>query len=356
MSLDLNQYFTPKIILNDLDAILRSIEINKSETVIADFTVGEGALLEVAEKLFPEADLIANDIDAKLITKLRKSKQSWKLYNSDFEKIVTYKKFRGSLDLILANPPYSSPHSRFHVFSLDGAEFKASYVASYIAKSLKLLKPSGYMIAIIPSSFMHTDTDRKFVDHLSKNYIFEKIRDYPSRAFIGCDASTTLIKIQKAKPYKILQSKLFPQNLFKIVRGWVPMHLTSAYFDGSIPVLHTTDLKKELSIQKQYFTSNRHLSGAHLIIPRVGRPDKSKVLIYSCEKFAISDCLFALQSDINNLTKIKEIIHQDEEFPQIYGGTGAKYISLSHLNVYLGKIIQKEPKLIRETHITNAVI
>ncbi|WP_162393952.1 N-6 DNA methylase [Deinococcus kurensis] len=335
---ELNQYFTPASVLADIEALISTIQKNEANLRIADFTAGEGALLESAENYFSNAIYVANDIDKSLCRRLKLKKPYWLVFNRDFDKVISPSGPFSPFDIILANPPFSGPGSRDHMVKLENNSYKCSYVIKFIIKCLKFMKPEGHLIIVAPSSILHSNKDKEVLSRIKYNFKFNIIREYSDKTFPRCNASTVLIHIQKSKPENAVRIFSDSQESIEIIRGWVPIHTTYPKSKDLTPVLHTTNLWKEIIEPEKYTDSKRSLSGAFLLIPRVGKPYKEKIIICERDKFALSDCLFAIKGEKSYLIRLQSLILEDEGFAKIYGGTGAKYISIDHLKDYISKL------------------
>src|SRR5579872_1794059 len=104
-----DQYFTPGPVAEAIVARLRS----QSESIVADFAAGDGELLRAAQKRWPQARIVAADIDAACVRRLRRLHPKWTIHNHDFlhcdPRHGAARLFHalGEISLILLNPPFS---------------------------------------------------------------------------------------------------------------------------------------------------------------------------------------------------------------------------------------------------------
>lgn len=123
----------------------------------------------------------------------------WKLYFADvFQE-------KGGFDVIIANPPYV--FTRGSDFSKD---FKVSIKKNYetgigkinlfslfIEQGVKILKPKGDLIFIVPNTLFRATPYKPIRQFLVEKYLINKIVDLQAGIFEYVTASTTIIGIQK---------------------------------------------------------------------------------------------------------------------------------------------------------------
>jgi hypothetical protein len=85
----------------------------------------------------------------------------------------------------------------------------------------------------------------------------------------------------------------------ELMRGNIPMNIAKKPRPGKErPLLHTTSVRNG-TIGQQFKTTQpgRMLNGPAVLLPRVGKPKLSKMVVFEpTEKTYISDCLIALRT------------------------------------------------------------
>src|SRR5690606_570187 len=128
----------------------------------------------------------------------------------------------------------------------------------------------------------------------------------------------------------------YKKNVKSIKRGQItPKHIKKYHDDGHLFV-HTTNLNDNSLQHLQYKinTTYSKIEGPAVILPRVGRPNLSKVcIIPENETYAISDCIIGIQTfNQSQSVELFNWIHKNwKEFLKLYNGTGAKYLTISEL-------------------------
>ena len=81
----------------------------------------------------------------------------------------------------------------------------------------------------------------------------------------------------------------------------------------------------------------RTISGPAILIPRVGRPSVSKVVLIGEEKVVLSDCVIALRTTPpgSEVELAREIKRNWLTFQQIYGGSCAPYTTIRRIREML---------------------
>lgn len=154
------KFFTPKPVASVMAKLLPF----KKNPVIMDSTCGAGTFLAEASYLWrhDECTLVANDVEASLVEltmlnlELVTSKKHIKHYLSTniFDPTLEFIKWYNSADYILANPPFSL---KIEQEQFESNLFSSGYRNSdalFIDTALKLLKPDGRLICILPHSII----------------------------------------------------------------------------------------------------------------------------------------------------------------------------------------------------------
>jgi hypothetical protein len=120
-----------------------------------------------------------------------------------------------------------------------------------------------------------------------------------------------------------------------LYRGKVQMHMRGGNRKRlSIPLVHSTGLRYGSVNFGQFRTMlTRHtINGPVILLPRVGKPDKSKVVLYLGRRsFVMSDCVLAIDT-CGDLRRVhSKIVREWGSISKLYKGTGARFLSLADL-------------------------
>lgn len=201
-----------------LSWMYRSIESSQLATTVLDPACGELSLLKALDRTradSPKMRAIGIDIDPEAISANEKDKfvvnRHVELFQADFL-LPTGRKYDsaeywidrvGEIDLIVANPPWSS--NRIYSASglkKSGFELAAGQYDSYVLfveLSMKLLSPGGMAAFILPDSIFAGEGKglRKL---LAENYSLKVIARLGEKLFPGVNRATTVILVQRKTP------------------------------------------------------------------------------------------------------------------------------------------------------------
>lgn len=112
---------------------------------------------------------------------------------------------------------------------------------------------------------------------------------------------------------------------------------------GTAPLAHSTDLNNfGLTLNgHRAAAGSSAIQGAFVALSRVGNPKKEKIALhYSRTKIAISDCIIALRCRTKEQasTLHSALLNNWPVLKSLYGGTGARYITVSKLVSHLSKL------------------
>lgn len=204
------QYFTDPAIV---ELALKPISRDKVHTII-DPAVGNGVFLRQCKQIWPKALIFGVDLDRGLVEKLR-SEFAFSgrviagnsLHNDTFHKGKMRRIMQqGGFDLVVGNPPFSRQGIRdqplLRTFQIVGPPGKRiypnqPYEVLFVEQFLKLCKPGGYVIIVLPNGLLCNPRDahiRKFI--LERADILE-ILNIPASIFNGTDARTAGLILRK---------------------------------------------------------------------------------------------------------------------------------------------------------------
>lgn len=341
-----DSHYTPEVLSKKL---LNYFKFENIKT-IADFCVGNGALLESAQKIYNNAEFFGSDISDKVLSRLKKLNPHWNLSRCDF----TNSKSRNStnilknrndgFDLILMNPPFTCRGGTIHKVELNNKYFSVSTSMLFIVESLKYLSENGVLLAILPVSVAYSQKDRLIWNKLVEDYKLNILHQPSINHFKDCSPSIILVSINTNKTNKLEES--LQNNIFHTIedislfRGKISMYKVKDYINDGPLFIHTTNLRNNRLVNLNLRLKNplSEISGPAVLIPRVGLPNPEKMTIINHnETYTASDCIIGLKTktlqDSKNLFNLLQT--NWKSFKNLYRGTGAKYITLEKLGKYL---------------------
>jgi len=340
-------HYTP----HDLaQAMIACVPAGFTPTMVADFSAGEGSLLNEASRHWPEATIFANDLNKKSTRMLASLNKSWVVSCSDFLKPTSHTstKFSSkqkSMDLILLNPPFSE-RGRKAAEWFDKPSVKSGLAATFVNLSLKYLSAEGYMIAILPNGSLHSERDSQAWTEISKDYVVEIIADNPMRTFKTAVARTSIVRITRRRLTNTINKDPISHANNKscaLHRGRMQMHSIKNCLNG-FPLVHTTELRNGIVILNNkhgLVSAKAFVKGPALLFPRVGMITPEKICVLeSRHNIVLSDCVLALEfAKLEHALAVRNHLLSDwGNFSIIYSGTGAKYTTIKRVAAYFSEI------------------
>ncbi|MEQ9007001.1 MAG: N-6 DNA methylase, partial [Ekhidna sp.] len=305
-----DQYFTP----TDLANALASSATVRRVKIIADFAAGHGNLLTALKKRWPNAHMLATDIDPRCVRELSQNYPSWDCFCCDFldsNSIASnweLQRVYNKCDLIVLNPPFSGRGGAFVSIQNSQGVIKCSRAMAFVISAIQFLRKGGEICAILPVSCLTSVKDKEAREFCYNTCEVNEIDRFNRKAFPGCNATTALIKLRKKRvkeSSKIRSSfnhSLAPNSpniSVKIKRGCVPVfRAENGYSGGIFPFVHSTDLRNfsVSEIERNVHIEKRIVCGPAVLIARVGSPSSKKCAIhYGSEPIVLSDCVIAIE-------------------------------------------------------------
>jgi methylase of polypeptide subunit release factors len=341
----MDHFYTP----SELAAFLAGAAKQKAPECVADFAMGDGALLRAARQRWPRARLIGSDIRSSAIDDAF-SLSDAETHICDFlsaeENIPSLRHVEQACDVILLNPPFTCKGNERYSALVDNSEYRGSKALAFVARAIRYLKPTGEIVAILPASCATSLRDRELLQSLSERYCVEQVGELNRNAFPGCSVSVLILRIRIGTTPKSRRPAPPPTSLTamrdfqaELMRGVTPIYRTGDV--GTIPVLHTTDLRLEKFVPTRWISGSRRLlEGTAIVLPRVGRPDRSKLMLIETSAVELSDCIFALRaSPIDCTAELFRLM--TSSWPRIeasYGGSCAPYLTLMAVRGLLSEL------------------
>ncbi len=343
--------FTPPSLANRLVSCLRVRSVN----VVADFAAGAGALLDAAQSRWPTSRIFATDIDRAQLRTLRRDRPAWITANCDFlnersrRRVLGLDAFKGNVDAVLLNPPFSCIGATTISISVSGRGLRGSKAGAFVVLATEYLRKGGELVAIVPSSFLTSEKDHAFRQHLAEIGTLDEIDSSCGADFESVTLHAAMIRFRKGKPAAVPDpirvtpsaSLLSARLNCSIVRGVQQIH--SLNNSGvAFRFAHSTELRDEGIIPRveRVRPSTRSVLGPALLLPRVGAVTPQKLAVLARGRVVLSDCVIALQCDSTAVCqelKARLLANWDLFF-KAYAGTGARYITISRLKALLGTL------------------
>lgn len=314
---------------------------------IADFACGEGSLLLAAERRWPAASMIANDISAASIASLRKSRPKWQVACSNF---VSPRSVRSSslrhhlagVDLVLLNPPFSRKNRQTYEVAVGDEVLHASIAMAFVVNSIPFLRQDGAILAVLPDGCLVSMHDEPVWRALRNQFNVEVIRDNSRSAFQGVRARTCLVRMTKLSMHVAVPEQVAASAGPTILRGRVQMHsrkVVSAKLGK--PLVHTRHLLNGEVVSSGEHVEGAVLSGPALLFPRVGLVTPGKLCVLrNGQRVTLSDCVLGVvcKSETDAETLRQMVLASWPIFASAYRGTGAPYITVERASAVLAEI------------------
>lgn len=322
---------------------------------IADFAAGAGALLGPAQLKWPNATIVATDVDRPTLNQLTSLNPDWYVGSCDFLNwrsrlsSPVLRRFSRLVDLVLLNPPFSCRGGAKRTINVQGETFQASVATCFFLQALDYLAPNGEIAAVLPAGFATSQKDNVAREYLSSIGTLTVASRLPRNLFPNHFAATQLVHFTRGQQVSHGCSAVpasvpvVPRILVRVVRGTYQMHRLHKRDGTPVRFAHTSDLQKGAVVPRICATETQCpcVRGPAVLIPRVGKPDQTKVALYdSSAPLALSDCVFGIEC--RNLTETRVLLNRIQRWwPDLanqYGGTGAPYLTVSHLIGWLYRV------------------
>ena len=319
---------------------------SESPAVVADFAVGDGSLLLAAQQRWPRATCLGTDVDLSRAAELLRQNVSFG--RCDFTNSLSRRASRlirsasGLIDVCLLNPPFSSRGATRWPVGLGGKRMTCGRPLAFVVTALSYLRPEGELVAVLPSGTVTAERDRAVWDVLGQLYDWTVVERYPRGVFVGCTSATVVVHFKPGATPNA-SSSVVAVNLgdqVRLRRGTKQMHV--ARNGGDLPLVHTTELRggKVDTSARRVKTASVVVTGPAVLIPRVGKPTKDKVCLVESGSFAISDCVFALETkSVASGRRVRSLLLKSwEQIEGAHGGSCAPFLTARRLIDVLERI------------------
>lgn len=318
---------------------------------IADFSAGDGSLLRAASERWPNAQIIATDIQSGLVRQIREENPGWLVGRCDFlldRSSMSCKPLmgqKGNIDVVLLNPPFST---RGQLDKTD-TQGSSSIAIRFLQRAAAYTSPQGEICAILPISSLYGEKDESARRNIESEWEISVIEKLRRGSFPGCFAESAIVKLTRrgvGSDAYILRTPV-PAADYGIFRGRVHVHMAKAKSRGSrVEFIHSTNLVNNLVTRSAMHVEPVDvISGPAVLIHRVGRPSASKIcLLEPGRRVRLSDCVIALKAS-NAAEANSLIVRMKCRFDLVksaYIGTGAPFITVARLRNLLPQLLSQE--------------
>jgi hypothetical protein len=200
--------------------------------------------------------------------------------------------------------------------------------------------------AIVPESLLHSQLDQHGRRLLVQGYTFDVCDRLKSTTFAGARANAAIVRLLRRSSTIATAVESPPpaqdELSVELVRGGLPVHLARTSQRG-VPYIHSTDIRrmstgKATKLRRVHPIERGLVDGYVILVPRVGVPSREACLpIFLDAPHQLSDCVIALRfsNNKNSRQAAKAIRKNWSEFEALWNGTGAKYIAVRGLAVWV---------------------
>ncbi|MBN1458866.1 MAG: methyltransferase [Armatimonadetes bacterium] len=349
----MDTHYTPAELAAQL---VRSVQLRDPQ-VVADFTAGEGSLLDAASARWPEARLVATDIDGRAVQQLKDRGERWVVGQCDFLSSRSRAACRalrglaGTADLVLLNPPFSVRGARRMAIRYADHYLRCSPAMAFALHSLSYLRPGGEARLILPAGALVSVRDQDAWTVMSEQHSVEAIGQAGRGSFPSCASNGVLVAVRpcerNAQPIPDLRSagmasKSIRHINVQVTRGGFQMHRIRDDSDGPV-LVHSSELQDGRVVVNGRRGRGRTptVGSPAVLLPRVGRLTPQKIAIFEgSTRVMLSDCVLAVVPEDEQRTPElrSRMIDSFDRLQALYIGTGAPYVTLRRFEDFLGTI------------------
>lgn len=355
--MDYSKFYTPptvaQLLINELE--------DCAPKKIVDICCGSCNLLNAAKVRWPETELFGIDIDSHPATGVNFLKMDGREYAL---------KHMSQFSLVVANPPFDylqTPREFPELFQGVFLKFCASRLeVEMLIANLLMLKKSGVLLIIVPSSLVEASSYSKLRKLLAQNYFISKIIKLDEETFgathinsyaliiNNCTMPQYLTKEYAAKkdggsysislvrniPHSKMESGNWAGDKVKSLKKHLDIRrgtISSAMFlDGGRAVLHTAKYSERWRPSVRYIseTVEAHVFAekGDILVSRIGK-SAGQWCLYDGDKMPISDCLYRIK-DPNRIV-YEKIKGRKFNFP--LKGVATRYITMDDFATWIEK-------------------
>lgn len=346
--MDYSKFYTPQRIA---ETLINELNI-PSPKKVADICCGSCNLLLAAKKRWEQIKLYGVDVSEHAIDNVIFEKKDGRQFAIDHS---------CEFSLVVANPPfdYVEKQKQFPLlFTDEFKDFKTLRLeVEMLIANLKLLKPKGVLLIILPSSFVEAVTYNKIRKIISSNYYIESIIRLDEDTF-GASKINSYALIIHNEPQdnrnaktgvslgnninyisyssNVNSDELKNGNWTLDKKSIAPHHLdikrgnisSASFITRGKPILHTAKVSDDWQPSKRYIskktTPTIFAESGDIIVSRIGK-SAGQWCVYVGDKIPISDCLYRIKDPDGSI--FKKI--NGRSFDRALKGVATKYITIT---------------------------
>ncbi len=202
-------------------------------------------------------------------------------------------------------------------------------------------------MAVLPIGVSISERDANLMAYLKNVYDFRIHKKVTGVSFAGKEPNVILAELCRPQ----MMSTYVPKKSIKRIYDFLHrgcrnvVDVKDLKAKNGIRFIHTTNLIGNKLVDTKVRLSQdkaRVLVGPAVLVPRVGTPNVTKVVVIGeRKKYILSDCVIAiLARDDSSAYHIQDIlVSKRNSFCRLYAGTGARFITLSRLGKYIEKVV-----------------
>lgn len=319
-------------------------------SVVADFAAGDGGLLVPAALKWRTAQVVACDFNATAVRDLKQRFPSWRTSRCDFLSDRSVESTRhlptlwGSVDVVLLNPPFSLRGGQSWEVISDRRELTCGVALAFLFRALRFLSSDGQLVSVLPASCLHSERDAAAMAELRRRFEVQEVCRLARGRFERCAASSVVLSLRPLGHVQPLRDGAAPAvDAWTVERGSAQMHaLVEAEGRRGCRLIHTDNLRDgQVAGLFRRVHWHRSVSGAFVLLPRVGRLTPGKVVAGAFVRpVVLSDCVIAVRcADLAEATRVRNGLCRDWAALQgIFGGTGAPYTTVDKVGRLLASV------------------
>lgn len=315
--------------------------------LIADFAAGDGSLLRALARRWPDAHMLASDIDSNAIRGLRQAFPGVRAHGLDFLDERSHlgrrlRRYRNAADVIFINPPFSCRGGTKFTATMDGIALKCSKAMAFLIGTLQYRASTGIIVAILPASCLSSEKDREARSRLTERFRLDVLGLLEPTDFARCSVQTICVMLRpiadaSSHPLAAVRPAIAPVAFAaRLSRGSIAVGRSFPTSNYGFLLAHTTDLQgnRLRPATRKVTNLGERVQGPCIIFPRVGRVRRDKIcLIPKGRKVLMSDCLIAVETALaSEASKLLEMLLANfDRYASIYTGTCAPYTTLNRV-------------------------
>lgn len=345
----MDKHYTP---LDLARTIVGQLKMREPRSV-ADFAVGDASLIDAVRERWPRVHAYGTDIDPEAIERVSGRLANFESGLCDFlssdarAQNTLLVGLKEAVDLVFINPPFSCRGSSRVDADIGGEDIRCSVAMAFLGATLPYVSSRGAIVAILPSSCLTSEKDATARRALNRLYKLEILGEGHVNQFANCSVDTVFVVLKRrpqARQLSLVGSKAPRDPRWIVKRGNLPAATVCADGDAP-PFVHSTELiDGKVEFMRGGIAGKVSVVGPAILIPRVGRPQPSKVCwLEAGIEIVLSDCVISIQSKtLEELKHLKAWLTKN--WPLVEGrfvGSCAKYITLQ----ILGDLLTQVPVL-----------